>query len=435
MAKRLTALLRLYRLLSVAVAPFAPLLLAQRLRRGKELRERLRERRGEPTADRPVGPLIWIHGASVGEISCVVPLIEQFASHQTEVLVTSGTVTSAALAKQRMPRGVTHQFIPLDVPGYVRRFLDHWQPDLTLLVESDLWPNIILENSARGVPLILVNGRVSDSSFRTWLRFPRSIGNLLDRFDLCLARTPEDATRLRELGAPRIVTTGNIKLDVPAPPANDKALAALRAAIGSRPVIAAASTHPGEEIDVVAAHRMLRSKFPGVLTLIAPRHPERGAAVAQIASAAGLKAVLRSQSQLPDPETEIYVADTLGELGLLYRLAPVVFMGGSLVRHGGQNPIEPAKLGAALVHGPHVSNFRDIYAALDDVGGAQEITDASTLALRIAGWLADPTSRAHAANAGRVTVETQSGALQRTLSALEPYLMQLRLHARGQHHA
>jgi 3-deoxy-D-manno-octulosonic-acid transferase len=432
-AKQLPTLLQLYRLLSAAAAPLAPLLIAHRLRRGKEHRGRLRERRGEPTADRPAGPLIWLHGASVGEIASVIPLIERLSGQHASVLVTSGTVTSAALAAQWLPRDVVHQFVPLDIPHYMRRFLEHWQPDLTLLVESDLWPTLILENSARGVPLILVNGRMSESSFRRWRRFSHVIANLLDCFDLCLARTPDDASRLRDLGAPRIVTTGNIKLDVPAPPVREEALRQLKAAIGERPVIAAASTHPGEEAIVVAAHRMLRVNFPGLLTIVAPRHPDRGPGIADIAAAAGLRSVLRSQGRLPDATTDIYIADTMGELGLLYRMAPIVFIGGSLVRHGGQNPIEAAKLGAVIAHGPHVENFRDIYAALDNCGGAEQVTNAGDLARRIAGWFANPASRLHAARAAHSTVEQQSGALERTLTALEPYLMQLRLGTRGDH--
>jgi 3-deoxy-D-manno-octulosonic-acid transferase len=426
-------LLGAYRLVSAAATPLAPLLFAHRLRRGKEDKTRLRERRGDPSVQRPDGPLVWVHGASVGEIASVVPLIERLNAQHVSVLVTSGTLTSAALAAQRLPRSVVHQFIPVDTPRFVRRFLDHWQPDLALLVESDLWPNLILESSARAVPLILVNGRLSESSFARWRRFPGPIASLLERFDLCLARTSGDAERYRELGAPRIVTTGNLKLDVPAPPVEPAALKQLQAAIGGRPLIAAASTHPGEEAIVIEAHRMLRANFAGLLTIVAPRHPDRGPGIAEIATAAGLKPALRSLGQLPDATTDIYVADTLGELGLLYRIAPIVFIGGSLVRHGGQNPIEAAKLGAAVAHGPHVGNFREIYAALDQVSGAALVTDAKALARRVAGWLANPASRTQAATVARETVEQQSGALERTLNALDPYMMQLRLGSRGPH--
>ena len=433
MSNRLPAALRAYRLISAAATPFTPLLLARRMQRGKEHRLRLPERRGVSGVERPPGPLVWLHGASVGELISVLPLIERIRAREVNVLVTSGTVTSGGLAKQRLPRGVIHQFVPLDVPMFVRRFLDHWRPDLTLFVESDLWPNMMIETSQRGVPMILVNGRLSENSFRRWRYLPDTIIDLLRRLDLCLARTPADAKRLSELGAPHVVTTGDLKLDGPAPPADCTKLAALQSAIGERPVIAAASTHAGEETAMVDAHRRLRQNFPGLLTLIAPRHPERGGAVADIARADGLKTRLRSRGELPDATTDIYVADTVGELGLIYRLAPIVFVGGSLVRHGGQNPIEPAKLGAAILHGPHVWNFAEIYAALDLAHGAEPVGDASKLTADFGALLAQPDARARIAAAAQTTVEGLSGALERTLLALDPYLMQIRLRQRASH--
>jgi 3-deoxy-D-manno-octulosonic-acid transferase len=432
-SENLPAALRVYRLLSAAAAPLAPLFLAQRLRHGKEHRARLPERRGEASIARPGGPLVWVHGASVGELVAVLPLIERIAARGIGVLVTSGTVTSGGLAEQRLPRGAVHQFVPLDVPRFVRRFLGHWRPNLALFVESELWPNIIIESSSAGVPMIAVNGRLSENSLRRWRRLPAVIVDLLGRFDLCLARTPADAERLGALGAPRIVTTGNLKFDAPGLPADDAKLADLRAAIGSRPVIAAASTHAGEENAVIDAHRRLRGNFPGLLTLIAPRHPERGAGVRELAGAAGLKAALRSRGEQLHPTTEVYVADTMGELGLLYRLAPMVFIGGSFVRHGGQNPIEAAKLGAAILHGPHVWNFAEVYAALDAAHGAELVADADRLTAALAAWLNDPAARARAADAARATVDALGGALERTLQSLEPYLMQLQLSKRADH--
>ncbi|MBV8793037.1 MAG: 3-deoxy-D-manno-octulosonic acid transferase, partial [Pseudolabrys sp.] len=270
---------------------------------------------------------------------------------------------------------------------------------------------------------------------RRWRRFGGLIRSLLERFDLCLARTSTDAARLNNLGAPRIIAAGNIKLDVPAPPVREDALRQLKAQIGARPVVAAASTHPGEEAMVIEAHRILRANFPNLLTIIAPRHPERSSGIAEIVVAAGLHAALRSQGQIPTAGTDIYIADTMGELGLIYRLAPVVFMGGSLVRHGGQNPIEAAKLGAAIAHGPHVGNFREIYEALDEAGGAELITDVSAMAKQFATWLANPAAQTKAAQNAFDAVEQQSGALARTLSAIEPYLMQLRLGSRIGRHA
>jgi 3-deoxy-D-manno-octulosonic-acid transferase len=428
--ERLPLALRAYRRLAAAAMPFAPLLASSRLRRGKELPARVRERRGQTDLSRPDGPLVWLHAASIGEMLAVIPIVEHVCARGVAVLVTSGTVTSAQLAEWRLPAGAIHQFSPYDAPRFVTRFLDHWRPDLALFAESDLWPNLIVTTAERGIPLILVNGRLSERSFARWRRMPRTIGALLGHFDLCLAQSVTDAARYGELGAPRIATTGNLKLDVPAPPANADALALLGAAVNGRPVIAAASTHPGEEKIVVDVHRRLRESFPGLLTLVAPRHPERGPGVLEIAGAAGLSAVARSRGHLPDGGTDIYVADTIGELGVIYRVAPVVFMGGSLVRHGGQNPIEAAKLGSAILHGPHVWNFKDLYDELDRSEGAAEVSDAGKLTVRIGAWLKDGTARQAAADAALQTVEALSGARNRTLAALEPYLMQLRLEHR-----
>ncbi len=433
MAEGLPATLRLYRMLTTAAAPLASTVLSYRLKQGKEHRVRLPERRGEASIPRPAGPLVWLHGASVGEITAVFPLVERIRARDLNVLVTSGTVTSAGVAQKRLPPDVIHQFAPLDVPQFAARFLEHWKPDLALFVESDLWPNMILAVSERRIPLILVNGRLSERSFDRWRLAPRTIGALLRRFDLCLAQSSDDGARYTGLGAPRIATSGNLKLDVPAPPADEDKLAALAEAIGGRPVIAAASTHPGEEAIVIDVHRRLKHSFPGLLTLIAPRHPERGPGIADIAKVSGLSAALRSRGQLPFPSTDIYVADTLGELGLIYRLARIVFVGGSLVSHGGQNPIEAVKLGAAVLHGPHVSNFAEIYSTLDAAGGAEEVTDSSKLTLRIGGWLKDPEARQAVADKALKSMDMLTGALDRTVAALEPYLMEFRIDRRTGH--
>src|SRR5262245_1419302 len=349
------------------------------------------------------------------------------------MLVTTGTVTSGGLAEQRLHRGVVHQFIPLDILHFVRRFLDHWQPDLALFVESELWPNMLVETSARGIPMVLVNARLSEHSFRRWRRVPKSIFNLLRRLDLCLAGTSSDAARLAELGASNVVTTGNLKLDVPAPPVDPAALAMLQEALAGRPVTAAASTHAGEEETVIEAHTRLSKNFPDLLTLIAPRHPDRGPRIAEIAAAAGLRPALRSREELPNRTTQIYVVDTVGELGLVYRLASAVFIGGSLVKHGGQNPIEAAKLRTAILHGPHVWNFGEIYAARDNAHGAELVDNADRLTAHLAAWLVDPEACARITGSANVVVANLGGALDRTLASLDPYLMQLHLHRRPPH--
>ena len=429
----LPAILRAYRLLTIAAAPIAPLLLSYRLKRGKENADRLPERLGMSNLVRPPGSLIWIHGASVGELNAVLPLIQRIRERDFNLLVTTGTVTSAELAERRLPPEVIHQFVPLDTPRIVARFLDRWQPDLALFVESDLWPNLIIAGAERNIPLILVNGRVSERSFNRWRFAPRAITALLSRFDLCLAQSTANATRYAALGAPRISTTGNLKLDAPAPPADADKLAALKSATAGRTIIAATSTHAGEETAMIHAHRRLKPTHPGLLTVIAPRHPERGPGILDIVKATGLTAAVRSRGELPRPSIDIYIADTLGELGLIYRLAPIVFIGGSLVGHGGQNPVEAARLGAAILHGPHVWNFTEIYTALDSAGGAELVVDTNKLAPAIDAWLQNDDARQKAADTALKSMETLAGALDRTLSALDPYFMHLRLDRRSNH--
>jgi 3-deoxy-D-manno-octulosonic-acid transferase len=427
---RLPLTLRTYALLTAAATPLAPQVLRRRLQRGKEHPERLGERRGETTLRRPPGTLVWVHGASVGELAAAIPLIERLRAGAYNILVTTGTVTSAKLAEQRLPAGAIHQFVPLDCPAFVAKFLDHWRPDLGLFVESDLWPNMIMGAAQRGIPLIVINGRLSERSFERWRYLPDTIEALLTRLDLCLVGTTADAERFAALGAPRITTTGNLKLDVPLLPVDEGKLARLAAALDGRPVIAAASTHLGEESAVIDTQRRLKTTFRGLITILVPRHPERGPSVAAEVAAAGLSGALRSRGELPQAGTDVYIADTVGELGMIYRVAPIVFMGGSLIPHGGQNPIEPAKFGAAILHGPHVANFADIYAALDRAKGAELVPNADRLPVRVGAWLKDGDERARVAAAGKSTVDVLGGALERTLAALEPYLMQLRLEHR-----
>jgi 3-deoxy-D-manno-octulosonic-acid transferase len=419
--------LRVYQKLSAAVVPLAPALISRRLKQGKEDPERVGERRGMSQDIRPHGPLVWIHGASVGEVLAAAALIERLRALKIRVLLTSGTVTSAAIVAKRFPADIIHQYVPYDSPRYVARFLDHWRPSLALFIESDLWPNLILAGAARRLPMVLINGRMSPRSFPRWRRVAGTISALLGRFDICMAQSQTDAERFTALGSHNVITTGNLKLDVPAPPADAGKLEQLRLAIQGRPVIVAASTHPGEEDILVEAHRALVAFFPSLLSVIVPRHPGRGEAIADMVEASGLQAALRSRAELPAMATSIYVADTMGELGLFYRLAPIVFMGGSLVEHGGQNPIEAVKLGASIVHGPHVFNFSDVYEALDEAGGARRADTLEALVKQIGRLLADPATRGASVAASRRVVEQLGGALERTLAALEPYLLQLRL--------
>lgn len=427
MAASLPLTLRVYRGLSHALAPLAPLLIKRRLKQNKEDPARIAERRGLSTIARPAGPLIWIHGASVGEVLAAAALIERLRGLGIRILLTSGTVTSAVIVAKRFPADIIHQYVPYDSPGFVARFLDHWQPSLALFIESDLWPNLILSAHARRLPMVLINGRMSQRSFPRWQRFEATIGALLGRFDICLAQSDTDADRFGALGSRNVVITGNLKLDVPAPPTDAAKLEKLMSVTRGRPVIVASSTHPGEEELLLEAHKTLAGFFPGLLTIIVPRHSHRGEGIARMIVTAGAHAALRSREELPTAVTDIYVADTMGELGLFYRLAPVVFMGGSLVPHGGQNPIEATKLGAALVHGPHVFNFTDVYEALDAGDGARQADSVEALVKQLGYMLSNEAARKASVDAAVGVVARLGGALERTLLALEPYLLQLRL--------
>jgi 3-deoxy-D-manno-octulosonic-acid transferase len=427
MTNSLPITLRVYQKLSSVVVPLAPALIKRRLKQGKEDPARIGERRGMSRDIRPQGPLVWIHGASVGEVLAAAALIEKLHALNMRILVTSGTVTSAAIVAKRFPADVIHQYVPYDSPRYVARFLDHWRPSLALFIESDLWPNLILSSAARRIPMVLINGRMSHRSFPRWRKVAGTISALLGRFDICLAQSRVDAERFTALGSRNVITTGNLKLDVQAPPADLAKLDRLMTVTRGRPIIVAASTHPGEEDILLETHRRLAGYFPSLLSVIVPRHPARGDAIARAIATSGLHVALRSREELPTATTDIYVADTMGELGLFYRLAPIVFMGGSLVERGGQNPVEAVKLGASIVHGPHVFNFTDVYEALDSAGGARRADTPEALVKQLGQLLADPAALELSAAASERVVKQLGGALDRTLVALEPYLLQLRL--------
>jgi 3-deoxy-D-manno-octulosonic-acid transferase len=427
MANSLPMTLRTYRHLSTAVALLVPALIKRRLKQGKEDPARIGERRGMSRDTRPHGPLVWIHGASVGEVLAAAALIERLRALNISILLTSGTVTSASIVAKRFPPDIIHQYVPYDSPRYVTRFLDHWRPSLALFIESDLWPNLILSSAARRLPMVLINGRMSQRSFQRWRRMSGTISALLGLFEVCLVRSKVDAERFTALGSRNVVTTGNLKLDVAAPPADSGKLERLMAVTRGRPIVVAASTHPGEEDILLEAHKTLARFFPSLLSVIVPRHPDRGETIARGITASGLHAALRSREELPTATTDIYVADTMGELGLFYRLAPIVFMGGSLVEHGGQNPIEAIKLGASVIHGPHVFNFTDVYEALDNAGGARQADTQEALVKQLGRLLADPAARKSSVDAAERVVEQLGGGLDRTLAALEPYLLQLQL--------
>lgn len=419
-AKAPSAGLFLYRTMTRAVAPLVPLLLRRREARGKEDPARLSERFGVASRPRPQGPLVWLHGASVGESLSVLPLVSRLlaAVPGLHILVTTGTVTSATLMAERLPAGAFHQYVPLDHPDYCARFLDHWRPDLAVWIESEFWPNLIMAAHRRGIPLALVNARITARSAHNWRHAPAFIAGLLSRFSLIMAQDRASAARLRELGAERVLEPGNLKHDAPMLARDETELARLEAAIGARPVWVATNTHEGEECVAGEVHAALAGVRPGLLTIVVPRHPARGSAIAANLAAMDLAVARRSAGEAITPATQIYLADTLGELGLFYSLSGVVFVGGTFDETGGHNPFEAARFGCALLAGPSDFNFAEAFAGFEDAGGMLRVADAAELAAAVRRLLDDETERKRMGAAAMRFASEDSGATDRTLAAL-----------------
>ena len=413
-----------YRALTWASGPLIRRYMQRRLAAGREDAERFGERFGDASAPRPFGPLVWIHASSVGESLSMLSLIERLRRERPEisVLMTSGTVSSARLLENRLPQGVTHQFVPVDRMSWVRRFLDHWQPDLVLWVESEFWPGILSEVKRRAIPAMLMNARISARSWRGWRRAPWMIRPILETFDLCMAQTELDAERLRDLGATGISCPGNLKFAADPLPADAEALGALEAATAARPRWLAFSTHPGEEELIAAAHRILVRNLPDILTIIVPRHPARGAEIESGLVESGAAVSVRSRGEPLPKNTGFLLADTMGELGLFFRLTDIAFVGGSLVPHGGQNPIEPARLGCAIVHGPHMENFLAIEGELNAAGASSVATTAPEIAREIGTLLTNAGLRQRRISAARSVADGKFSILDAVFSHLDPIL-------------
>ncbi len=416
--------LAVYRGLTRASAPLLRAHLKRRARRGKEDAARLAERFGIASTERPAGPLVWLHAASVGEALSVLPLLAALRRHtpHAAVLLTTGTRSSAEVLAGRLPAGTIHQYAPLDHPVWVARFLDTWRPDLALFAESELWPNALTQARARGTATALVNARMSARSYRAWRRLPGLIRPLLAGFDAVLAQNPDQARRLAALGARAPAAPGNLKRAAEPASPNPAALAELRAGLGTRPRWLAASTHPGEEAAAASVHTSLAPRFPGLATLIAPRHPERGDAVARELRARGLAVARRSRGEPFRPETDVYILDTLGELSLLYSVAEIAFVGGSLTPCGGHNPVEPGHFGCAVLHGPDMANAGDLVAELD---GAGRVADIAELREAVAALLADPAARDRAGRRARAMARRQTDVPDAVLARLAPLLARL----------
>ncbi len=415
--------LKLYQTLTRMLKPVAGTILDRRTRRGKEDFSRRNERLGQPRIPRPDGQLCWFHAASVGETIAILELIEVLRKSYSElsILITTGTVTSARLTENRLSDKVIHQYVPMDNKDFVNQFLEHWHPELAIFVESEIWPNLVLATKQRHIPLILVNGRMSYSSYRRWRKFPGLARPLFSSFDLVLAQNDSFATQFLKMGAPRALPVGNLKLDSLPPPVNKSILAELRKIIRPRRVVFAASTHPGEEVQIAAAHAELVKSFENLLTFIAPRHPERGDDIVKMLQDRSFNVAQRSKFQLPDTDTDIYVADTIGELGLFYSLSNISFIGGSLIPHGGQNPIEAIKLKSAVIVGPSRHNFSDIYQKLIDNRGCVLVTEQS-LVPQLRSLLENKEIINELQKNAETVIKDMSGALELTLDYIKPFL-------------
>lgn len=417
-------LLLLYRLVTHLGAPVIAFHLRRRARLGKEDPARLGERLGRPSIARPKGPIVWFHAASVGETLAALPLIEALlrVKPALRVLLTTGTVTSAEIVKDRLPDRAFHQFVPVDRGAAWHAFLSYWHPSAGFLVESEIWPNLILKADAFGMPLAVINGRMSKRSFRNWELAERTASRLFGSFALCLARNEEDGARFRHLGARDVRVLGDLKEAAPLLPVDEDELTSWRDTLGGRTVWLAACTHPGEEEIIAGVHRRLKADFNDLLTIIVPRHPERGDALAASMAKIGLKVAQRSRQTDPVLETDIYLGDSVGELGLFYRLVPLVFIGGSLVPHGGQNPLEAARLDCAILFGPHTGNFKHITARLAQQNAATRIQDGDELG-DVLGHLMRHDQAVHdMARRAAAVIGDEEALLDRLLAALIPFI-------------
>ena len=418
-----------YRFGGIAVYPFIGPYLTVRAAKGKEDGSRKLERSGYASANRPQGPLIWFHAASVGETSAVIPLIREIRRRDIHVILTTGTITSAKVAHERLGAEVIHQYVPLDLKPAIRRFLDYWQPDCAIFAESEIWPTTIMELGRRRIPQILVNARMSDRSYARWSKHPSLAEALFENLALVVAQSDLDAERFRDLGAVQVIKSGNLKVDTDAPSYDAPTLASYMKQIGGRKTWAAVSTFEGEEGAAASVHNMLK-EHNGQLTIIVPRHPERCDAIEAMLVEQGLKVARRTRNDILSADVDVFLGDTIGEMGLYLRMTEVAFMGKSLFNEGGQNPLEPAMLGCAILTGGHVQNFRDAYQVLARRGSARMVRDTEMLARGVHYLLTNDTARRGMIDAGFVAVHDMRGALAATVKGLEPYINPLSVKAR-----
>lgn len=420
-------ILRLYKLLMVAGTPFLHLLLWYRCRKGKESLKRLAERRGITSQARPDGPLLWIHAASVGEAQSTLILIDRLQAHNPDIslLVTTGTVTSAALMEKRLPPQAIHQFYPVDHPHWVRRFLNHWRPSLAFWTESELWPHMLGELRGKNIPVILMNGRLSDKSFRRWQKLAPESKQLMDTFDLILTQTQNDAEMYQKLGGANVKVGGNLKYSAAPLPYDENALTLLQESIKGRPLWLYASTHDGEEDMACRIHKTLKKTWPNLLTVIVPRHPERGGAVKASCKLYNLKASQRSKGHTtPRSEDDLYIADTIGELGLFYRIAPIACIGRSFSNDGGggHNPIEAAQLECAVLHGPNVQNLQKIFDDMDNAEASLCLRDEEHFLACLTELLTNEAKQKQWQDKARLYAEDKAKTVDNIMKTVVPWL-------------
>lgn len=411
----------IYRMIGFCLRPVIPFYLFLRTVRGKEERGRQKERLGKIHKTRPQSPLIWLHAASVGETLALVPLIHYILSLKINVLLTTGTVTSSSLIKKLFGNRLIHQYAPLDLDVVMRRFISHWKPDLVLVCESEIWPLRIKELAKMHIPQILVNAHMSERSFKAWQKHPVLAKHIFKHIDLVIGQNERDVAYYHALGVKSVALSGNLKADVL--PVEDQALLThYRSAIGNRPVWAALSTHEGEEEIAFEVHRILKDYLPNLLTIIVPRHPERLEDLIGKCNNKHLRFVRRSHNAVPEANTDILWGDTIGEMGLFLRLSKVSFLGKSLCGGGGHNPLELAFFRSAILTGPHVSNFQEMFEQFLAREAAYMIQDTKQLAIQVYKLLTNEALRQEMVDKAYEIATGMAGALERTLKLLEPFL-------------
>ena len=419
-------MLNAYLFLTNYISGLARVITLYRTKQGIEDPHRVKERLGIPSASRKKGTLIWFHSASVGETLLVLSLIEKISKNfpDQNILLTTQTVSSGKMVTSKLPENVVHQYLPYDLLPGVRKFLYHWQPSVGILVESEFWPVLISEADHQNIPLLVINGKMTGKSFHRWRRFPKFTQALFNKINLFLVQSPEIKSRFSELGVnpDKQVVTGQLKQESKPLSHDPKEFSNLNEYFQNRQVWVAASTHEGEEEIIAESHIRLSSNTGNNFQLIlVPRYPERGREIAQLLSSYGLNSVLRSKGELPGELDTVYIADTLGELGLWYRLAKVSFIGGSLVHRGGHNPYEPALLGCPIIHGKYYENFSAEYEQLKEQGGSQMVANSKELARAIE-WALDPQNSISYISNAKILGQGESYAVDKILDVIKGFI-------------